>query len=59
MNLRIILLGSITLTFKNLKIFKIEVGIVPEIMKFFFPIIKNPYDLRNETKFNSRNDHTV
>ena len=28
-------------------------------MKYVFPIIKNPYDLRNETEFNSRNVHTV
>ena len=28
-------------------------------MKNIFPIIENPYDLRNETKLNSRNVHTV
>ena len=27
-------------------------------MKNLFPIIKNPYDLRNETKFKSRNVNT-
>ena len=27
-------------------------------MKNVFPIIKNPYDLRNETKFKSRNVNT-
>ena len=28
-------------------------------MKNIFPIIENPYNLRNETKFKSRNVHTV
>ena len=28
-------------------------------MKNVFPIIENPYDLRNETKFKSRNVNTV
>ena len=43
----------------GIEIFKVEVGIAPEIMKNGFPIIENQYDLRNETKFKSRNDHTV
>ena len=43
----------------GIEIFKVEVGIAPEIMKNGFAIIENPYDLRNETKFKSRNDHTL
>ena len=34
-------------------------GLAPEIMKNVFPIIDNPYDLRNKTKFKSRNVNTV
>ena len=30
-----------------------------KLWKTFFPIIKNPHDLRNETKFKSRNGHTI
>ena len=42
-----------------IEIFKVKVGIAPDIMKNVFPIIENPYDLRNETKFKSRNVNTV
>ena len=35
-----------------MEIFKVKLGIV-------FPIIENPYDLRNQTKFKSRNVNTV
>ena len=38
----------------GIEIFKVEVGIAPEIMKNGFPIIENPYGLRSETKFKSR-----
>ena len=40
-----------------IEIFK--VGIAPDMMKNVFPIIENTYDLRNETKFRSRNVNTV
>ena len=51
--LRISLLGFITVTYKNfaIEIFKVKLGIAPDIMKNVFPIIENPYDLRNKTKF--------
>ena len=42
-----------------IEIFKVKLGIAPQIMKNVFPIIDNPYNLRNETKFKSRNVHTV
>ena len=42
-----------------IEIFKVKLGLAPEIMKNIFPIIENPYDLRNEAKFKSRNVHTV
>ena len=42
-----------------IEIFKVKLGIAPEIIKNFFPIIENPYDLGNETKFKSRNVYTV
>ena len=42
-----------------IEIFKVKLGLAPEIMKNIFPIIENPYDLRSETKFKSRNVHTV
>ena len=59
--LRISLLGFITVTYKNfaIEIFKVKLGIAPDIMKNVFPIIENPYDLRNKTKFKSRNVSTV
>ena len=59
--LRISLLGFITVTYKNfaIEIFKVKLGIAPDIMKNVFPIIENPYDLRNKTKFKSRNVNTV
>ena len=42
------------------EIFKGKLGLTPELMKNIFPIVKNPYDLKNETKFKSRNNvHTV
>ena len=40
-------------------LFKVKLGLAPEIMENVFPIIENPYDLRNKTKFKSRNVHTV
>ena len=42
-----------------IEIFKVKLGLAPEIMKNIFPIIENPYDLRNETKFKSKNVHAV
>ena len=42
-----------------IEIFKVKLGIAPEIMKNLFPIIENPHDLRNETKFKSRNANTA
>ena len=42
-----------------IEIFKVKLDIAPAIMKDFFPIIDNPYDLRNESKFKSRNVNTV
>ena len=42
-----------------IEMFKVKLGLAPEIMKIFFPIIENPYELRNETKFKSRNVHTL
>ena len=41
------------------EIFKLKLGLALEIIKNVFPIIMNPYDLRNETKFKSRNVRTV
>ena len=32
-----------------IEIFKVKLGIAPDIMKNVFPIIENPYDLRDET----------
>ena len=59
--LRITLLGLITVTYKNfaIDISKAKLGIAPDIMKNVFPIIENPYDLRNKTKFKSRNVNTI
>ena len=37
-----------------IQILKVKLGLAREIMKNIFPIIENPYDLRNETKFKSR-----
>ena len=42
-----------------IEIFKFKLGLAPEIIKNIFPIIKNPYDLKKETKFKSRNVFTV
>ena len=42
-----------------IEIFKVKLGIAPDIMGNVFPIIENPYDLRNEIKFKSRNISTV
>ena len=36
----------------TIEIFKVKLGLAPEIMKKVLPIIENLYDLRNETKFN-------
>ena len=56
--------NSFRIHYRNLQklaieIFRVKLGLVPKIMKNIFPVIENPYDLRNETKFNSRNVHTV
>ena len=42
-----------------IEIFKVKLSIAPEIMKNVFPMIENPYNLKNETKFKSRNVQTV
>ena len=42
-----------------IEIFKVNLGLAPEIMKNVFPIIENPCDLRNEAKFKSGNVKTV
>ena len=42
-----------------IEIFKVRLGLAPEIMKKILLITENPYDLRNETKFKSRNVGTV
>ena len=42
-----------------IEIFKVKLGLTPEIMKNVFPIIENPHDLRNKSKFKSRNVPTV
>ena len=57
--LKITLLGFITVTYKNFLLKFSKLSLAPKIMKNIFPIIENPYDLRNETKFKSRNVHTV
>ena len=41
-----------------IEIFKVKLGLAPEIMTSVFPIIKSPYDLKNKTKSKSRNVHT-
>ena len=41
------------------EIVKLKLGLAPEIIKDVFSIIKNPYDLRNEAKFNSRHVSTA
>ena len=56
--------NSFTIHHRNLQklaieIFKIKLGIAPEIMKNVYPIIESPYNVRNETKCKSRNVHTV
>ena len=43
----------------TIEIFKVKLGLAPQIMKNVFPIIENPYDSRKKTKFKSRNVHTV
>ena len=35
----------------EIEIFTVQLGLAPKIMKNVFPIIENPYDLRNKTKF--------
>ena len=42
-----------------IQIFKVKLGIAPDIMKNVSPIIENPYNLRNETKFKSRDVSTA
>ena len=42
-----------------MEIFKVKLGLASEIMKNVFSIISDPYDLRNETKFKSRNVHNI
>ena len=42
-----------------IEIFKVKFDLAPEIIKKVFPIIESPYDLRNQTKFKSRNVRTV
>ena len=42
-----------------IEIFKNKLGLAHEIMKNVFPIIENPCELINETKFKLRNAHTV
>ena len=42
-----------------IKIFKVKFGVAPEFIENVFPKIKNPYNLRNETKFKSRNVRNV
>ena len=42
-----------------IEIFKVNLGLTPEIIKNVFPIIQNPCDLRNEAKFKSGNVKTV
>ena len=42
----------------TIEIFKVKLGLAPEIMTSVFPIIKSPYDLKNKTKSKSRNVHT-
>ena len=40
-------------------VFKVKFGLALAIMKNVFPIMQNPYGLRNETKFKSSNVCTV
>ena len=40
------------------EIFKVKLGLAPEVMKNVFPIIENPYNLKKATKFKSRNVKT-
>ena len=56
--------NSFSIHYRNLQrliieIFTVKLGLASEIMKNVFPIIENPYNLRNETKFKSKNVHTV
>ena len=41
------------------EMFKVMLGLTPDIMKNVFRIIENSYELIKETKFKSRNVHTV
>ena len=41
------------------EIFKVKLGLALQIMKNVFPIIENPYDVRNKTKFKFKNVNTV
>ena len=40
-------------------IFKVKIGVAPEIVNDIFSIIDNPYNLRNDIKFKSKNIRTV
>ena len=56
--------NSLRIHYRNLQklaieILKVKLGLAPETMKNIYPIIENPYDLRNENKFKSRNVRTV
>ena len=53
--------GFITVYLQDLaiEIFKVKLDIAPDSMNNVFPIIENPYNSRNETKFRSRNVKTV
>ena len=56
--------NSLRIHYRNLQklaieILKVKLGLALETMKNIYPIIENPYDLRNETKFKSRNVRTV
>ena len=56
--------NSLTTHQRNLQIlateiYKVKSGIAPEIMSEVFSIVDNPYNLRNNVKFKSKNIHTV
>ena len=56
--------NSLTIHQRNLQklmieIFKIKIGVAPDIMQNVFNIIETHYELRTDTKFMSRNIHTV
>ena len=56
--------NSLTIHQRNLQklmieIFKVKIGVAPDIMQNVFNIIETHYELRTDTKFMSRNIHTV